>query len=92
MTLRVPSGFNDSLSCFARCRSTDNTDFYADAAQASRFSLSAFSPAFHYADEWFECKINPILGMDLTMNGHGMVMHRWYGAEIRADVVDHVAV
>ena len=58
----------------------------------SRFSLSAFSPAFHYADNWFECKINPILGMDLTMNTHGMVMHRWYGAEIRADIVDHVAV
>ena len=26
------------------------------------------------------------------MNGRGMVMHRWYGAEIRADIVDHVAV
>ena len=58
----------------------------------SRFSLSAFSPAFHYADRRFECKFNPILGMDLTMNGHGMVMHRWWGAEIRADIVDHVAV
>ena len=58
----------------------------------SRFSLSAFSPAFHYADRWFECKFNPIIGMDLTMNGHGMVMHRWWGAEIRADIVDHVAV
>ena len=58
----------------------------------SRFSLSAFSPAFHYADEWFECKFNPIIGMDLTMNGHGMAMHRWWGAEIRADIVDHVAV
>ena len=57
-----------------------------------KFSLSLFQPAFHYADKNFECKINPILGMDLTMNGHGMVMHRWYGAEIRADIVDHVAV
>ena len=56
------------------------------------YSLSLFQPAFHYADENFECKINPILGMDLTMNGHGMVMHRWYGAEIRADIVDHLAV
>ena len=56
------------------------------------YSLSLFQPAFHYADKNFECKINPILGMDLTMNGHGMVMHRWYGAEIRADIVDHVAV
>lgn len=56
------------------------------------YSLSLLQPAFHYADKNFECKINPILGMDLTMNGHGMVMHRWYGAEIRADIVDHVAV
>ena len=58
----------------------------------SQFSLSLLQPAFHYADRNFECKINPILGMDLTMNGHGMVMHRWYGAEIRTDIVDHVAV
>ena len=56
------------------------------------YSLSVFSPAFHYADENFECKFNPIIGMDLTMNGHGMAMHRWWGAEIRMDVMDHVAV
>ncbi len=56
------------------------------------YSLSLLQPAFHYADKWFECKINPILGMDLTMNRHGMVMHRWYGAEIRADIMDHLAV
>ena len=83
----LPSGFNDSLSCFARSRSTDSTD-----SLFPKFSLSLFQPAFHYADEWFECKFNPIIGMDLTMNGHGMVMHRWWGAEIRADIVDHVAV
>ena len=84
---------SDIDSLFAsQKRSTDNTEFCADAAPASRFSLSMFQPAFHYADKWFECKINPILGMDLTMNTHGMVMHRWYGAEIRADIVDHVAV
>jgi hypothetical protein len=57
-----------------------------------KFSISLLQPAFHYADKNFECKINPILGMDLTMNGRGMVMHRWYGAEIRADIVDHLAV
>ncbi len=83
----LPSGFNDSLSCFARSRSTDSTD-----SLLPKFSLSLFQPAFHYADEWFECKLNPILGMDLTINEHGMVMHRWYGAEMRADIVDHVAV
>ncbi len=56
------------------------------------YSLSLLQPAFHYADENFECKFNPIIGMDLTMNGHGMAMHRWWGAEIRMDVMDHVAV
>ena len=120
----LPSGFNDSLSCFARFnfveiasarqlkktslpslirnfRSTDSTDsllptpcslFLIPCSLLPKFSLSLLQPAFHYADKNFECKINPILGMDLTMNGHGMVMHRWYGAEIRADIVDHVAV
>ena len=62
-------------------------------SESGQFSLSLLQPAFHYSDKWFECKINPILGMDLTMNKRaGMVMHRWYGAEIRADIVDHVAV
>ena len=64
----------------------------APCSLLSKFSLSLLQPAFHYADKNFECKINPILGMDLTMNGRGMVMHRWYGAEIRADIVDHLAV
>ena len=61
-------------------------------SESGQFSLSLLQPAFHYGDKWFECKLNPILGMDLTINSHGMVMHRWYGAEIRADIVDHVAV
>ena len=75
------------------------TDCDADALPASysslltpHFSLSLFQPAFHYADRNFECKFNPIIGMDLTMNSHGMAMHRWWGAEIRMDIVDHVAV
>ena len=67
-------------------------NFQLSTFNSQLYSLSMFQPAFHYADKNFECKINPILGMDLTMNGHGMVMHRWYGAEIRADIVDHVAV
>ena len=73
-----------------RLQITDSADSLLPALP--KFSLSLFQPAFHYADRNFECKINPILGMDLTMNGRGMVMHRWYGAEIRADIVDHLAV
>ncbi len=67
-------------------------NFQLSTLNSQLYSLSLLQPAFHYADKNFECKINPILGMDLTMNGLGMVMHRWYGAEIRADIVDHVAV
>ncbi|MBQ5926148.1 MAG: hypothetical protein IIX03_05475 [Paludibacteraceae bacterium] len=93
-----------ALSALANRKNIQITDSKLDSALACRknssfliphsslFSISLFQPAFHYADENFECKINPILGMDLTMNGHGMVMHRWYGAEIRADIVDHLAV
>ena len=93
-----------ALSALANRKNIQITDSKLDSALANRknssfliphsslFSLSLFQPAFHYADENFECKFNPIIGMDLTMNGHGMAMHRWWGAEIRMDVMDHVAV
>lgn len=56
------------------------------------FSLGLLQPAFHYRDKRFKAKINPIIGMDLSINRHGMIIHRWWGAEFRADIVDHIAI
>lgn len=56
------------------------------------FSLALLQPAFHYNDKFFACKINPIIGADVTANKKGAILHRWWGAEIRADIVNHVSV
>ena len=56
------------------------------------FSLALLQPAFHYNDKLFACKINPIIGADVTANKKGAILHRWWGAEIRADIVNHVSV
>ena len=56
------------------------------------FSLALLQPAFHYNDKYFACKINPIIGADVTINKKGAILHRWWGAEIRADIVNHVSV
>ena len=33
-----------------------------------------------------------ILGMDLMYNKKGLLMHRWYGAEIQMDIAHHVSI
>ncbi len=56
------------------------------------FSLALLQPAFHYKDKNFKAKINPIIGMDLRGNSHGIHIKRWWGAEFQATIVDHVSV
>ncbi len=65
---------------------------YVNWTDKEKFSLALLQPAFHYKSEHFKCKINPIIGMDLTYNSHGLLMKRWWGAEIQATIVDHVSV
>ncbi len=86
--------WGDAFSLKSTTNSLRSTDSILPTSSSllPKFSLSLLSPAFHYSDKWFECKLNPILGMDLTMNSHGTIMHRWYGAEFRADIVNHLAV
>lgn len=56
------------------------------------FNLGLLQPAFHYRDKKFKAKINPIIGMDLSVNSHGMLTHRWWGVEIRTDILNHIAI
>lgn len=58
------------------------------------FNLSLAQPSFHYLSpkKNFKLRITPILGMDLIVNRKGMLMNRWYGAELQATIVNHVSV
>ncbi|MBR7154075.1 MAG: hypothetical protein IKD12_02045 [Paludibacteraceae bacterium] len=57
-------------------------------------NLSLADPSLHILtkDKIFKMRVRPILGMDLSYNKHGLLMHRWYGAEIQMDIAHHVSI
>ena len=57
-------------------------------------NLSLADPSLHILtkDKIFKMRVRPILGMDLTYNRHGLLMHRWYGAEIQMDIAKHLSI
>ena len=57
-------------------------------------NLSLADPSLHILtkDKIFKMRVRPILGMDLDYNKKGLLMHRWYGAEIQMDIAHHLAI
>ena len=57
-------------------------------------NLSLADPSLHILtkDKVFKMRIRPILGMDLSYNRHGLLMHRVYGAEIQMDIARHLSI
>ena len=57
-------------------------------------NLSLADPSLHILtkDKIFKMRLRPILGMDLDYNKHGLLMHRWYGAEIQMDIAHHLSI
>jgi len=57
-------------------------------------NLSLADPSLHILtkDKVFKMRVRPILGMDLSYNQKGLLMHRWYGAEIQMDIAHHLSI
>ena len=57
-------------------------------------NLSLADPSLHILtkDKVFKMRLRPILGMDLMYNKKGLLMHRWYGAEIQMDIAHHLSI
>ena len=57
-------------------------------------NLSLADPSLHILtkDKIFKMRIRPILGMDLSYNKRGLLMHRVYGAEIQMDIAHHLSI
>ena len=57
-------------------------------------NLSLADPSLHILtpNKIFKMRVRPILGMDLSFNKHGMLMHRVYGAEIQMDIAKHLSI
>ena len=57
-------------------------------------NLSLADPSLHILtkDKIFKMRVRPILGMDVLYNKHGLLTHRWYGAEIQMDIAKHLSI
>ena len=57
-------------------------------------NLSLADPSLHILtkDKIFRMRLRPILGMDLSYNTNGLLMHRVYGAELQMDIAHHLSI
>ena len=81
------------LNEFALERDTmvDNHVQYTDH---STYNLSLADPQFCYrkADSMFKMRLRPILGADVMANKKGVLLQRWWGAELQMDIANHLSI
>ncbi len=81
------------LNVFALERDTISTNFvqYTDRRT---FNLSLANPQFSYLtkNKLFKMSIEPILGMDLYGSKIGLIIKRWWGADLKMDIAHHVSI
>ena len=81
------------LNEFALERDTmvDNHVQYTDH---STYNLSLADPQFSYrkADSMFKMRLRPILGADVMANKRGVLLQRWWGAELQMDIANHLSI
>jgi hypothetical protein len=55
-------------------------------------TFAFIQPAFNYRDTLFRARITPLLGMDITFNGNGSLVKRWYGADFQSMIGKNLSV
>ena len=60
----------------------------------STYNISLADPQFSYRtkDSMFKLRLRPILGADVTASNKGVILHRWYGAELQMDIANHLSI
>ena len=81
------------LNVFALERDT-MVNNYVQYTDHRTFNLSLGNPQFSFMtkNKLFKMSIEPILGMDIYGGKKGAIFKRWYGAEIRMDIVRHISI
>ena len=57
-----------------------------------QLNVALLQPAFNYRDTLFRARITPILGLEVTYNGNGSIVKRWYGADFQTMIGKHLSV
>ena len=93
LNMRQKKDLDFYLNEFALERDTmmDNHVQYTDH---STFSLSLADPQFSYktANNQFKMRLRPILGADVTASKKGVILQRWWGAELQMDIARHLSI
>lgn len=61
-------------------------------ATNDNLAAAFLQPAVSYKDSIFRARITPIIGMNITVNGKGTLIKRWYGADIETMIGKHLSV
>ena len=69
-------------------------DNYIQYTDHRTFSLSLVDPQFSYKslNNMFKFRIRPILGADITSSKKGVLVQRWWGAEVQMDIAKHLSI
>ena len=60
----------------------------------STYNISIADPQLSYrkADSTFKLRMRPILGADVTASKKGVLLQRWWGAELQMDIANHLSI
>lgn len=69
-------------------------DNYIQYTDHRTFSLSLVDPQFSYKslNNMVKFRIRPILGADITGSKKGVLVQRWWGAEVQMDIAKHLSI
>ena len=67
-------------------------DTQLNLAKNDNLTAALIQPAFNYKDSIFRARITPILGLEVTNNGNGTIIKRWYGADFQTMIGKHLSV
>ena len=67
---------------------------YVQYTDHSTYNLSLANPQFSYRSKnsMFKMRLRPILGADVTASKKGVLLQRWWGAELHMDIANHVSI
>jgi hypothetical protein len=67
-------------------------DTQLNLSRTDQLTAALVQPAFNYKDTIFRARITPILGMEVTKNGNGTIIKRWYGADFQTMIGKHLSI
>jgi hypothetical protein len=67
-------------------------DTKLNLSKNDNLTAALVQPAFNYKDSIFRARITPILGLEVTENGNGTIIKRWYGADFQTMIGKHLTV